>query len=50
MKNIPFAPKILSAAVLSVLLAACGGGGDDDGTATVAPVVTESSITGTAVS
>nr|HNH44175.1 hypothetical protein [Agitococcus sp.] len=49
MKNIPFAPKILSAAVLSVLLAACGGGGDDDGTATVAPVVTESSITGTAV-
>ncbi|HNN28856.1 MAG TPA: hypothetical protein PKL36_07375, partial [Agitococcus sp.] len=49
MKNIPFAPKILSAAVLSVLLAACGGGGDDDGTATITPVVTESSITGTAV-
>ena len=49
MKNLPFAPKTLSAAILSVLLAACGGGGDDDGVSTVAPVVTEATITGTAV-
>lgn len=48
-KKLGFTPKVLSAAILSVLLAACGGGGSDDGTSSVAPVVTEATITGTAV-
>jgi hypothetical protein len=44
MKTLPFAPKILSMAILTALLAACGGGGGDDSS-----VVTSSTITGTAV-
>lgn len=48
-KTFTVTPKVLSAAILSVLLAACGGGGSDDGTSSVAPVVTEATITGTAV-
>ncbi|MCP5176507.1 MAG: hypothetical protein H6997_03005 [Moraxellaceae bacterium] len=44
MKSLPFAPKILSIAILTTLLAACGGGGSDD-----SPAVTSSTITGTAV-
>jgi len=47
MKTLPFAPKILSAAILTALLAACGGGGDDGVAAT--PTVTSGTITGTAV-
>ncbi|MCB1657086.1 MAG: hypothetical protein KDI39_02555 [Pseudomonadales bacterium] len=47
MKSLPFAPKILSAAILTTLLAACGGGGGDDAPASSTP--TSSTITGTAV-
>ena len=47
MKKLPFTPKILSVAVLTVLLTACGGGGSDDAPAASAP--TNSTITGTAV-
>lgn len=49
MKKFSFTPKALPVAVLAVLLAACGGGGDSGGSSNVAPIVNESTITGTAV-
>ncbi len=48
MKSLPFAPKILSTAILTALLAACGGGGGGDDTP-AASTPTSSTITGTAV-